>query len=116
MFSEEIFPKLLINMQDMISPSASINEIVLLCALLESNKQLSILNLKVGDVLKADRAESFKAIFYLNLTFFKEKIVLDVNKIPPPFFIPVFLSKISKLDVTLASLSAKIAPPSIAIL
>ena len=99
----------------MISPSASINEIVLLCALLESNKQLSIVNLKVGDVLKADIAESFKARFYLNLTFFKDKIVLDVNSIPPPLLIAVFLSKISKLDVTFASLSAKITPPSIAI-
>ena len=71
MFSEEVSPKLLINMLDLISPSASTNEIVFPFALLESNKQLSIVNLKIRDVLKADIAESFKAKFYLNFTFFK---------------------------------------------
>ena len=61
MFSEEVSPKLLINMLDLISPSDSIKEIVLLFAVLYSNKQSSIVNLIVGDVLKADIAESLKA-------------------------------------------------------
>ena len=61
MFSEEILLKLLINMLDLISPSDSIKEIVLLFAVLYSNKQSSIVNLIVGDVLKADIAESLKA-------------------------------------------------------